>query len=227
MVNNITTKVEDFFSKSPIITYRKNDIIIRADDVPSGVFYLKNGFARLYSISENGRELTLNIFSPGSFFPMIWALGNIPNSYFYQAITPTEFYRLPKNVVIEFIQKNPDVLFDLNRRILRGMDGLLTNIDHLLSGNSKNRIVAGLLILAKRFGEKNKNGKTVITIPLTHQDLANLSGLTRETTSLILENLEKEGIIIFNRHQIIITDMKKVETQIYLAKEELALPTAL
>ena len=78
-----TDKLVDFFRKYKKIPYKKGDVIIRGNDQPSGVYFVKSGYIKMSSLLEDGSEIGVNIFKPSSFFPMIWALGNIENSYFY------------------------------------------------------------------------------------------------------------------------------------------------
>ena len=57
-------------------------------------------------------------------------------------------------------------------------------------------------------GVKNGKGKVTINIPLTHQDFANLSGLTRETASLELEELEKKKFISYKKHLVTVNNVE-------------------
>jgi CRP/FNR family transcriptional regulator len=106
------------------------------------------------------------------------------------------------------------------KRILLGLDGILTNIEYLLSGNAKRRILAVLLLSAKRFGQKNDHNQIIIQLPLTHQDMANLCGLTRETVSLIIEELIDKKIISSKKQLLTIQDLKSLEVEIEIYKDE-------
>jgi CRP/FNR family transcriptional regulator len=203
-----------FFAQFKRLYYKKNETIIRADDAPQGVFYIKSGHVRMLSIFEAGKQLTLNIFKPGSYFPMIWTIADVQNSYYYQAITDAEVYRAPKDALIEFIKKNPTELYTLTRRILIGLGGFLTNSQHLLFGDAYHRVASVLLLCAKRFGEKNANQQILIKIPLTHQEIANLSGITRETASIEINNLKRKKIISYHRHTICINSIETLEKEL-------------
>lgn len=222
----LENQLKKFFVKSPPMKYKKRETIIRSDDDPTGVFYLEAGYIKMNSISESGTELTLNIFKPGSFFPMVWAIGNIKNTYFYQAITDVVVYRAMKKEVVEFIQKNPEILFDLTQRILIGLDGLLANVQHLLFGSAYNRVASAILLCAKRFGIPQANGKINVSLPLTHQDIANLAGLARETTSISIEQLEKKGILAQDKRLFVINDLKKLQAESFTSPREEITPPA-
>lgn len=224
---SVSNKLEKFFSHFKSIHYRKHEIVIRADDTPQGVYYVKEGFVRLYVIFEDGRELTLNIFKPGSYFSMIWAIADIPNAYYFQTMTETLLQRVSKSMVIDFIKKNPDVLFEFTKRILIGLDGLLANIGHLLSGSAYDRVIAAILLSARRFGEKRGKDKILIKLSLTHQDIANLAGITRETASIAMNKLKRKKILSYDHHLLIINNIRALEKEPLLESKEQSPPHAL
>lgn len=215
-------KLKKFFSKFKLIEYKKGEVILRAEEIPQGAFYILSGYVKMISLLVDGRELMLNIFKPGSFFPMMWAIANIENSYFFYAITNVTLRRIPKNDLAIFIKKNPDVLFDLTNRILIGLNGLITNIEHILSGDAYNRVISALFILAKRFGEKTEKNKIIIKLPVTHQDIANIAAITRETASITMKKIERKNIISKWKGLIVINNITKLKKEypIYTNGEE-------
>lgn len=226
MEKSVFKKLENFFSKQKLLSYKKGEVIIRPDDVPQGVFYVKKGYVSLYTIFEDGRQITFNIFKPGSYFSMMWAISNIPNTYYFQALTETSLYRAPKNEALDFLKGNHDVLFDVTRRILIGLDGVLTAIKHLVSGTAYQKVGTTLVIMAKRFGGKRRNQGITIELALTHQDVANLCGVTRETTSLAMKKLENKGLISYNSHHIVVKSIVKLEKATLIGKGEQFFPDA-
>lgn len=223
----LTEKLEKFFSQFRLLPLKKGELVIRPDDNPQGVYFLKNGYVRMYAIFEDGRELTLNIFKPHTYFSMIWTIGNLTNTYYFQAMTEAELERAPKEQFLEFIKGNPEIMFDVTRRVLVGLDGLLTNVLHLLSGSAEKRVVAALFLSAKRFGEKTQNGAIIIKLPLTHQDIANLAGITRETASIEMGKLTKKGLVSSKNHCLVIEDLERLEEESVMEKDEEALPYSL
>lgn len=227
MATEVLGKLDDFFTKHRLLFYKKGETIIREDDEPSGVYYLKSGFVRLGSVFSNGGELTLNIFKPGSFFPMMWAIGEVQNSYFCQAMSEVKVYKAPRLEVIKFVKINQDVLFDLTRRVLIGMDGLLVNVQYLLFGNSYNRIAAAILLSVKRFGGKIKDGQIMINLELTHQDIANLAGVTRETASIAIGQLKKRGVISRVKKNFIVNNIEELEKEISVIDNNPEIPATI
>lgn len=218
-------KLEDFYNQfGSKRLYKKKEVIVRADDDPPGVFYLKEGYARLYTVSPYGQELTFNILKPGCYFSMMWAIGNAQNSHYFEAMTDIELWRAPKEDLLEFIRREPDVLYELTRRILIGLDGLLGVMESLLFGNAYNKVATALIVAAKRFGKKQSDGTIIIELPLTHQTIASLACLTRETTSSVMKQFEKDGFVNNKRPFLVISDPEKLEKEAVTNKEEQALP---
>lgn len=208
----IALKVEEFFNQFRKLSYKKGEILIRADDDPSGIFYLKEGKVRKYAISKKGEELIVNIFKPGAFFPMSWAMNDTPNSYFYEAETPLEVFKAPKDKVLDFVEKNPDVLYNLLQRVYSGTDGMTLRMLHLMGGGAYARLITEILINAKRFGKASSDGK--FEVKIAEKDLAAQTGMTRETISRELKILKEKGLIDLKDHCILINDLEKLEEEL-------------
>ena len=176
------------------MVFKRDDILIRSEEDPDGIYFLKSGIVKMSTFFASGTEITFNLFKPGSFFPMIWAIAETKNSYDFQAATEVVTYRVPKKEVLLFLEKNAAVYSDLVKRILIGFDSLLTGLPYLLSGNSTKRVAMALLILGRRFGQRTSDG-LVIGIKVRHEDLAGMAALTRETVSLTIEKMERKKII--------------------------------
>jgi CRP/FNR family cyclic AMP-dependent transcriptional regulator len=213
MKNGLQALDEEFFAKFKATQkFKKNQLIFGPGSEPSGVFFIKSGFVRIYTISESGKEITFNIFKPGAYFSMIWALNDTPNIYFYESLTDTLLLKAPKNEVVKQIESNPGLLYDLTKRTLNGLDGMTKLMEALLTGNAYQQIASVLLVLARRFGKNiGKDGELIIDIPLTHRIIGTLASLSRESTSLELEKLTKAKIISQKDHLIVVKDLKKLE----------------
>lgn len=207
----VVQKINAYFTKFKHQAYKKGEILVRADDNPFGIFYLKSGVVKEYVISKGGNELVLNIYKAISFFPMSWAINNAPNRYYYEALTDAEIYRAPREKTLEFIKKNPDVLYDLVSRVFVGTEGLLMRMAYLMSGNAYARLVAELIIHAKRFGKKTKEG---IEITASERELASHIGIARETVNREMRILKEKKLASCRKNILIIKDIEKLEEEL-------------
>ena len=211
MDNTLFKKIDNFFTKYRIQKYKKGEILVRSGDEPSGIFHLKSGRVREYAISKKGEEVVVNIFKPPAFFPMSWAINRTPNVYFFEAMEDLELIKAPPDEVVEFIKNEPDLLFDLLRRVYVGTDGLLSRMTYLMSGSAYERLITELIILAKRFGFAKK-GEVVLRT--SEKDLASQAGITRETISREIKNLRDQGLISFDKQNLIIKNITKLEEEL-------------
>jgi CRP-like cAMP-binding protein len=217
--NEIMGKLDTYFANAKKLNYKKGEVIIRADDEPAGVFYINDGYVRSYSITEDGRELTVNIFKPGSYFPLTWAIADVPNTYFYEAMTGLEVSKVAKEEVIKMVKADNELLYDLTKRLLIGLSGLVVRMEYLFMGSAYNKVASAVLLMARRFGKETDDG-VLITLHFTHQDIASLAGITRETATLEIQNLEKNGLIKRGVHTFVVCDIDRLRDESYISSED-------
>lgn len=210
MESSVAKTVESVFGKYTRLKYKKGEVILRAEDTPQGVFYLKRGYVRQYLVAESGAALMLHIFKPGSFFPMTWVVNDESNRYYLDAVTPVEICRAPKEEVKEFLHGKPDVVFDLMQRLLLGLSGMQRRLEYLVMENAYKKTLLLLIYLAQNLGEK-EGSAIVLPVPISHREIAAWIGTTRETASLQVELLKKNGMIKYRRRQLIIPSVKMLE----------------
>jgi CRP/FNR family transcriptional regulator len=203
MDSEVLEKLNSFFQNYTPIKGKKGDIFIHAEEEPNGIFYVQSGLVRQYAVTTKGEELTINIYKHPSFFPMMWAINDVSNKFYFEAMSDVELWRAPKDSVIDFLKSDPDILFDLVSRLYRGIDGVVARIIYLMSGNSRAKVIYTILNLYYRFGQSDKH--------LTHKELAAISGTTRETFSREIKKLEKEGLIKVANGIVIIPLVEKLE----------------
>lgn len=213
MNTNKTNEFEMFYKQFSTRVYKIGEVIIRADDNPQGIFCLTKGYVRQYTISKTGIELTLQILKPITYFPLIWAINGAPNIYFYEALTPVEVGRAPKEKVISFIKDKPSIILELMSKLLEDYAETLSRIEHLVFSDAYRRVISVLLYIAKHFGEKNNN-VVVVNHRFTQQNIATLVGVTRETASIEIGILEKKGLIKFIDHSMQFTNINKLEQEL-------------
>lgn len=211
--SDLTAKIENFFSQFQKHTYKKGELIIQPDKNPLGAYFVKKGFVREYGISRTGMEISLHIFVPRTYFPMMWVVAGIPNRYYYEALTNVELYSAPKEKIITFLKENPDVLWDLSERVFLGLDKLTLRLEYLSLGKAYEKVISIILYIARHFGVEQQ-GKIVTNHKFTHRDIAALAGISRETTSREWEKLEKKGLIKYDKQYIVIEDINKLSEEL-------------
>lgn len=193
--------------KSIQIDYKKGETILRPEDTPQGVYYLKKGFVKIYLVSEKGKEIILNILKPPTYFPLQWALDNYKNEYFYEAMTNSSVLRIKKDDFMEYISEYPSISIDLLKNFIDQLEIIYMRMSHAIGDNAYKRVCSTILLLSKRYGEKI--GDTIqIIIPVTHLCIASIAGLTRETTSTTLKVIANTGAISYRYKKITVLKEK-------------------
>jgi CRP/FNR family transcriptional regulator len=205
-------KLYNFFSQYKLLQYKKGETFLRAGDIPQGVFFIKKGFARLYSLSSSGKELTLVIYKPGEFFPVVFTFTKEPSIYYFETLSDCEIFRAPRDKFINFVEENKNIVDEIIDHIIQRFQVALRRMESLTFGNASARLASVLLIYAKRFGIKQKDGK-LIPIPLTHKDIANLVGVARETVSIELKKFIDKGIVQKTGRFLVVKNQKTLEKQ--------------
>lgn len=112
-----------------------------------------------------------------------------------------------------FLQQHPAVVLNAAHRFAKGLGGLATRVKLLLLGDTKGQVFSELVYLARHFGH-SRGRRVVIDHDFTHQQIADLTGLARETVSRILEDATRRGLLGRRRHHLIINDLTALEKEI-------------
>lgn len=214
---DILQKLDVFFNQYKPLQYKSRTIISHPNDTQSSVFYIKSGFLRVFRISEQGEELTLTILKPKDFFPLTYGMTNSTsvNSYYLETITPLEIWKVRIDQFVSFVKSEPDVYYELTERILVRFDSVLTKMEYLVFNNAYTKVAATLISCARKFGQINGD-YVLLSVPLTHKDIATLIGITRETTSLEMKKLEKQGYLSRSGKQLLIKNIDKLEQEVLI-----------
>jgi CRP-like cAMP-binding protein len=198
----------------------KGQIVQSTDD--RRVFnYITSGYVKRYLIANDGSLGVQVIYGPGDVFPITLAfsvlfdqeINESPETYYYEAITEVELYTINETELKDSVEADPRLYKDLMSVAGKRLHSTLHGLENLTLKNSYHRVAHELLYIAVRFGEQKSTG-TKILIPLTHQDLADILSLTRETVSTCMVQLREKGLITTNK-SIVIKDTKKLEEEAY------------
>ncbi len=207
-------KLDRFFSQYKPLQYKPRSVISLACDTSSSIFYIKNGFLRVFRISEQGEELTLTILKPKDFFPLTFGMINSSrHSYYLEAITSLEIWKVNIDQFHQFINNEPEVYLELTKKVFVRFNDIVSKMEYLVFNNAHTKIMATIISCAQKFGEKYGDD-ILINVPLTHKDIATLVGITRETTSLEMKKLEKLGYITRHGKCMIVKNLNKLEKEI-------------
>jgi len=173
---------------------KKGTLILSPDKPLEALFLLKKGQVRLYRMNQNGKQFTVDILVDGNIFGETSTLSLTDDQIYAEAMTDTYLCILSKSDFEKFIEQNPKIAIKFINILSTRLKEIYSMSEKIALGDVKNRILYLLLKLSEKTG-KRKNEWQTIDMKLTHQDVANMIGSTRETTSGVMSQLKKEGYI--------------------------------
>ncbi len=195
---------EHLFKGLKVITHKKNDVLYVEGDVCRELILVKSGKVKVCFFDANGDEHILAYKGVGTMLGQMTLLEN--QHYQNFAIIAEDGTRVSKICIEkakELIKTNPVFEMEINRHINKHMTNLQRRIEILFHKNIKTRLFEFLKDMAKDHG-KNQNGGVFISHNLTQGDIANSIGTSRKTASLLLNELEQEGFLTYDRRHIYI-----------------------
>jgi CRP-like cAMP-binding protein len=199
------------FSDGQLLKFEKEETIINGIDEPDGVYLIKKGFVKAYSVSKAGHGNLLLIHQAGEFIPLPWALdGAHTTGLYYEAMTDVTVLRASKDKLRTAMGHNAWLSQEILKQAVNIIIVYTQRIQTLEFRSARGRIISEVLNLAERFGEGH--GKEIfINAPITHQDIADSINMTRETASRALELLFEEGLVGQKDHLFTILDLPKLQ----------------
>lgn len=207
--NKVEADVKEFCVKYPLVSYKKDATIVRADDVPDDLFFIVQGKVSQNDIAPSGNEVAVNIFAKPSFLSIFWLFSGSQNRFIYKAMTPVKVHRVPRIDFQKFMLDNPEVAFVTLQRVVRGLDGFMMRMAIQLYGTAEKKIAIELLLEAKRF---HKLDTIHVTLDGNLNELTARTGLARETVSRQIACLIRRGLVKKENNKIVITDVEKLES---------------
>ena len=186
-------------------TYAKKTIIFHEGDPGDTLYILKSGRVKISKITEDGREKTLAIMQPGDFFGEMAIFDSLPRSATAEVIDDqASTYTVSKRDFERIILENPQIALKIMRDLTRRIRQVNQQVEDLAFKDVHERVASTLCNLSKVEGRALGGNRILINLKMTHQDLANMVGSSRETVTRALNRLQDQEIISIAHQQITI-----------------------
>jgi CRP/FNR family transcriptional regulator, cyclic AMP receptor protein len=184
--------------------YGKSSIIVYQGEIPRDGFIVKKGVVRVYQIGAYGDSRTITFYTAGDIFPIAW-LGDTstPAMYYYEAFEDVDLAAVTREVWKEAMA-DPKRLKAFSDYMLKNYQSSLIRIAALEQAKAHDKIAYTLFYLLLRHGREILPGVFRLELKLKHQDIADLVGLTRETTAIEVHSLQNEKILSYQNQRYLI-----------------------
>lgn len=199
----------EFFRQFPIKSFSKGETILQEGDRSNTLFEIQTGFIKVTSLSMSGVERLLWIAGPPNVVPVEQMFSTEALlMFFYTALSDCSLRKIEKAKFLEKIQRTPSLMTETAVRLSAHFDDLLQRVDSTGQVNVRSKLIHTLCHLARHFGSEAIVDLYKLDLRLTHQDIAELIGSTRETTSIELHKLLVCGCIDYGRDHFLINIAK-------------------
>ena len=183
-------------SGARIKRYPKNQILLYGGDNISDLYVLRKGVTKMYDIDTKGNEKILHLLKPPGILPLTsFGKSGQMNEWFYGAITDCEVYSVSYNEAERRIAADGKLAAYLMYQSASEMHELLIRISSLGKSDARGKLAQVLIFLAVFHASKRHGGWRRVSFPVGHQLLADMIGMTRESTALGLKQLREQNII--------------------------------
>ena len=172
----------------------RGQTLLYQNDLMSNIFILTKGVIKIYDIDDDGNEKILHLLSAYGVLPFAFFSGKQQRiRWFYATLTDCEVCVVSQASLLELIQVNPALNIELMNWFSLEVHELLVRLSSLSKTNAQDKVMAALRYLAVCHVNPVRGDWLRVNFPVNHQLLADMTGLTRESTALIMSKLQKQG----------------------------------
>lgn len=205
--------IDSHFGDGVRMDFSKGDVIVNGLDEPEGVYLIKKGFVKAYTVTKAGQENLLLIHDENEFVPLLWALdGRHTEGLYYEAMSDVTVLRTSKENLRKAMETNLWLCQEILKQTVNIIAAYAQRIQTLEFRTARERLVSELLNLSEMFG-KPQGERVLIDAPITHQDIADSINMNRETASRALGLLFEEGLVEQTDHLFTVKGVAKLEKE--------------
>jgi len=180
--------------------FAKKRTVLFQGEIPRSAMVIASGLVKVYGITTGGDQRTVSLLTAGDVFPAEYIFDNSRVSlYYYEALSDCSILTIPKTDFRAAIDTDPALKDQIFHTYMAHYTSATMHIYALEHSHAQEKLVYILQYLVARFGQKQNDGLTKIELRLSHQDIAEMVGLTRETTAVELHRLKDKGLIDYQR----------------------------
>jgi CRP/FNR family transcriptional regulator len=180
---------------------------------------VRSGYIKRYLITDDGSQSVQSVYGPGDIFPLTPVYKSLFNRniyrgeelFYYETITDASVCSISEATLRGAVLENTNIYRDLLYVSGERLSSNIQRLENMALRSAHSRVANQLAYYADKFGKKTSEG-TAISLPLTHQTLANILNLARETVTHSLVRLHEKGLIKVNK-TITVIDVDKLRRE--------------
>ena len=183
----------------------RNAFFFHQGDPATAFYVLVEGEAKLTQVTPEGHQMLMRFAGPGECFGGIAALSQAVYTLSAQAVEECLALAWNGDTLAGLIERYPRIALNMLEVVAGHYQRLLDRYQELVTERVEQRVARSLLRLAGQVGQKEEDG-ILIGLPLSREDLADMTGTTLYTVSRILSSWEQRGLVDAGRERVFIRD---------------------
>ena len=196
---------EEWVEVAPVLhghCYPKDSYLFFQGDPPDAIFVIWMGRVKLVRHTDNGRDVVLEVLGPGNLLGEMAVLDGSPYSMTAQTLEEVAVVTIARRDFFSLIERYPGVSLGVISELSRRLRLTTELVRSLAVDRVEQRIARTLLRMADLAGKTSasaREGAIQIDIPLTRQDIAEMTGTTVETAIRIMSRFRRQGLLSTSR----------------------------
>ena len=195
---------------SSAATYPRGAVLFVEGQEPRGVFILCNGRVKMFAASAAGKSVIFRIAEPGELLGLPSTLSNKPYEVTAEALEPTQANFIPRESFLAFLREHGDVALRVAEMLSNIYHATCQEVRYLgLSSSAEEKLARFLLDL--KHAKNSEPGQRRVTLTLTHEEIANMIGTSRETVTRLLASFKSKHLIEVHGSTLVINDKEALQ----------------
>lgn len=191
--------------------FKRKQIIYTEGNHPSRLFFVQSGKIKTFKTNDDGKELTVGLFSEGDFLGYTALLEETIYKETAEAIEDSEVAIIPKEEFDDLIHNNPQAAHKFIKLLAKNITEKEEQLLGLAYNSLRKRVADALMTLQKKYHKDNGDN---FSIHISREDLANIAGTATESLIRTLSDFKSEKLVEIKDGNIIITNEKKLASLI-------------
>jgi CRP/FNR family transcriptional regulator len=208
------TAIEGLDEISSSATYPKGAVLFVEGQEARGVFILCNGRVKLSASSAAGKSLILRIPEPGEIVGLPSTLSGKAYEVTAEALEPTQANFIPRDSFLAFLQTHGEAALKVAEILCEIYLATYREIRYLgLSGSASEKMAQFILDLTEGRGRATEHdkGQQRTTLTLTHEEIAERIGASRETVTRVLATFRRKKLVETRGSSLVVTNRAGLE----------------
>ncbi|WP_373496629.1 Crp/Fnr family transcriptional regulator [Aquiflexum sp.] len=191
----------------------KNQILYFSEDSANCVYLLKKGKVKISKVSPDGREVILAILGPGEVFGELSITGQDKREEIAEVTEDAVICKVDVHDFESMMEHNPKFNLQVIKLIGFRLKKIQNRLENVIFKTSEQRVKSFIKETVLDLGRDilGEDNQKVVELRLTQEDISKLTATSRQTVTTVFSDLEKKGIIKYDRRRIFVRDMKALD----------------